>query len=361
MNLRRAISLTIAAATLILLLPRLIATVQLNVAYLELLHILSTNRPLRTHALPDDISRRDINPQSIRQAMGLAELAIQTDPRLASSADFVLGHLYYLMDEPDRAEEKWLASIRSGGTRVVASAISLGQMYFQQDRPELARQRLGYTVQNVRNFFIGLGDHHLRNFFGEKALQHFDFAKRLGSPSPDLEMRIALAAIMANEDDVVQQQVNVLLKSLTVEAFADWVAYLHATVTDNFVWLLIAASDELQRSQQLDEAEFMLLRARSAQPDPISYSRLGAFYCSNGQFQQGIATLNLSKIYGAEHYAMESRQMLSICYCRMGLRDAALHEATDLANMAPVGSSFRVWADVLQKDWSGICHAGSGQ
>ncbi|BCX02586.1 MAG: hypothetical protein KatS3mg053_0524 [Candidatus Roseilinea sp.] len=207
----------------------------------------------------------------------------------------------------------------------------------------------------MADFFAYRGDALLDSTDREQVYRYYRIAQAIRPNDPALDVRVILASFMTGRKDLARQEISALIDSLPPDVLASAAAPLHAVVSDAFIWVLIAAADTYLERGAAQHAEQMLLRAYHIQPDPISMSRLGSFYCSQHRYREGIEVLKKAQIYEPQYYALESRQRLSICYCRAGRRDDAMREAEMLARIAPAQSQFTAWPQALEQHWQQLC------
>ena len=335
---------------------RIVARAHLNLGYLMLVHVLASRTPSGIYALDQDETLTLSELAGISHAQHHFSQAMTMDPSLAFSAAPASAYAHSLLGHFEQAESEWGLALQHADGRLQLTALAVGAFYYRHGQGAVAERIWFEYGQDIPDYFVYYGDGLLDDVDRELALHYYQIAERLRSGGPDLEMRIVLAGLKAGRKEIAEQRLTDLLQKMTLEEFAVAVARLHV-IHEAFIWILIAASDVLQERQDVRGAEFMLLEAQRVQPGPIVFSRLGAFYCRHGRFQEGIDTLVKSKAYGTQYYALESRQQLSICYCRDGRNDDAVREAEELARMAPADSDFRAWPEILQRGWQQICKA----
>jgi tetratricopeptide (TPR) repeat protein len=351
-------AVVICAAVIVIGLGRgIVARAHLNLGYLMLVHALAPRAPSGMYALDQDETLTLSELAGISHAQHHFSRAMTLDPGLAFSAVPASAYAHSLLGHFKQAEAEWGLALQRADGRLQLTALAMGAFHHRRGQSALAERIWLEYGQDIPDYFVHRGDQLLDYPDRELALHYYQIAEHLRPGMPDLEMRIVLAGFRAGQEEMAWQKLTGLLQKMISEEFAIAVVRLHALVHQEFIWVLIAASDVLQERQDIQGAEFMLLEAQRVQPDPISFSRLGAFYCRHGRFPEGIDTLVKAKAYGSQHYALESRQQLSICYCRDGRGDDAMREAEELARMAPADSGFSAWPEILQRDWQQICKA----
>ncbi len=341
----------VAGAALLVSVPMLVAAGSVNLGYLALVHTLAENSTLGAYQLEGVRSPTEADRQRLNQARQHFDRAISLDPSVAASVQYAVGHINGMVGEV----EQWSAQAGYAGARAESSALALGLFHWRNGRPALAERVWAEHGRDLADYFVHRGDRLLVSADRERALRYYQLAERLRPEDPAVSMRVTFAGIATRRDELARQKLDALLASLSPAEFADVATRLHATVSDGFVWVLIAAADVLEGRGRINDADFILGRVYRIQPDPIAFSRLGAFYCRHGRFQDGFDILERAKAYGAQHYALESRLQLSLCYCRAGQRGDAVREAEALARLAPPESEFRTWPNLLQQNWQNLC------
>lgn len=351
-------AVVICAAVIAIGLGRgIVARAHLNLGYLMLVHALAPRAPSGVYAFDEGEPLTRSELAEILHVQRHFSRAMTLDPGLAFSAVPASAFAHSLLGHFEQAEAEWGLALQRADSRRQLTALAMGAFHHRRGQSALAERIWFEYGPDIPDYFVHRGDQLLDYPDRELALHYYQIAEHLRPGMPDLEMRIVLAGFRAGREELARQKLTGLLQKMNPEEFTTVAVRLYALVHQEFIWVLIAASDVLQERQDVRGAEFMLLEAQRVQPDPIAFSRLGAFYCRHGRFQEGIDTLVKSKAYGAQYYALESRQQLSICYCRDGRGDDAMREAEELARMAPADSGFSVWPEILQRDWQQICKA----
>jgi len=334
--------------------PTLLALGHVNFGYLHLIRIMSNEALPSLYAL-DEWHPAPESLVTLAQVQQHFEQALDLEPSINAAVAPVLARIRTLSGGKASRCAQTSAALFTAGARADILALGLGFSCLHADQPDLAESIWKERGARMANFFAHRGDSLLDSANQEQVYRYYRIAQAIRPNDPALDMRVILASFMTGRKELAQQKVSVLLDSVPPDVLADAASRLHAVVDDAFIWVLIAAADAYSERGAVQYAEQMLLRAYRIQPDPISMSRLGSFYCAQDRYQEGIDLLKKAQIYEPQYYALESRQRLSICYCRAGRRDDAMREAETLARIAPTDSDFTIWPKTLEQHWLQLC------
>lgn len=337
--------------------PTLLALGHANFSYLRLIRVLADEAVPSLYAL-DEWRPTAESFETLAQVQQHFEQALAYEPSISASVAPVLASIQALSERRgDAALTCAQTSVASPAARPRADiyALALGVNCLHMGQQALAEGIWKAHGAEMADFFAYRGDVLLDSTDREQVYRYYRIAQAIRPNDPALDVRVILAGFVTGREDLARQEVSALIDSLPPDVLASAAARLHAVVSDAFIWVLIAAADTYLERGAAQHAEQMLLRAYRIQPDPISISRLGSFYCSQHRYREGIEVLKKAQIYEPQYYALESRQRLSTCYCREGRRDDAMREAEMLARIAPAQSQFTAWPEALEQHWQQLC------
>lgn len=334
--------------------PTLLALGHVNFGYLQLIRIMSNEAAPGMYAL-DEWHPAPESLVTLAQVQQHFEQALNLEPSINAPVAPVLARIRTLSSGTVSRCTQTSAALSTAGARADILILGLGFSCLHAHQPDLAESIWKEWGAKMADFFAHRGDSLLDSANRERAYRYYRIAQAIRPNDPALDVRVILAGFMTGRADLARQEVSTLIDGLPPDVLASAAARLHAAVNDAFIWVLIAAADAYLERGAAQHAEQMLLRAYRIQLDPISISRLGSFYCSQGRYEEGIDVLKKAQVYEPQYYALESRQRLSICYCRAGRRDDAMREAETLARIAPADSDFTIWPKTLDQHWLQLC------
>lgn len=351
---KRTIFLLGSLILLALSYPHLLAAAYINLGYVFLVRELSQNVETDIYRL--SLVQPYLRANRLGQAERYFERARFLDPHSQVQGWFGSAFVYEIIKQPSKAEYAWRKVMEEDflDGRSKLARVALGLSYVRQGHPSAAREVWAEKPNEVTLFLVHRGDGYLSTY-PEQALGYYEQAQALIPDDMEIDLRIIWALIRIGQTRQALKNLELLLQRTSPADLSQKVAELYATVDEGFVWIFIGAADIYQQKGEVKSAELMLRTAVQVHEAPLTFSPLGTFYCSLGRYQEGIETLSRAKTYGAQYYALQARQRLSLCYCQAGLIDRALQEAEELARIAPLDSEFLGWSAFFKENWRQIC------